>query len=115
MIRFSMVECLRDLDIRVVEAESGDQAKDLFLNLTTIDVVFTDVQMPGLMDGLDLAQWLHDVHPEVALLITSGIAQKTELALRWCERASVFAKPYDEQVVAARIQTLLNEVSIQPA
>ena len=115
MIRLSMVECLRDRDIRVLEAESGDQAKELFLNLTAIDVVFTDVQMPGLMDGLALAQWLHDVHPEVALLITSGIAQKTELALRWCERTSVFAKPYDEQVVAARIQTLLTGLSAQPA
>ena len=108
MIRFSMVECLRDLDIRVLEAVSGDQAKELFLNFAAIDVVFTDVQMPGFMDGLDLAQWLHDAHPNVALLIASGIAQKTELALKWCEKASVFTKPYDEQVVAARIQTLLS-------
>lgn len=108
MIRLSIVECLRDHSFIVLEAEHGEQAKQLFQGGATIDVVFTDVQMPGSIDGLDLARWLRANHPHVDILITSGVAEKTNSAAEVCAAASVFAKPYDHDAVAARISALRN-------
>lgn len=72
LIRMNSVDMIRDLGFEVIEAVDADQAVCLLESVPGIGVVFTDVQMPGSMDGLLLAALVRDRWPPVALLIASG-------------------------------------------
>jgi CheY-like chemotaxis protein len=72
LIRMHSAEMIRDLGFEVIEAVDADQAVSLLESVPEITVVFTDIQMPGSMDGLLLATVVRDRWPPVALLITSG-------------------------------------------
>ena len=72
LIRMHCAEMVRDLGFEVIEAVDADEAVSLLESVPGIKVVFTDIQMPGSMDGLKLAAAIRDRWPPVALLITSG-------------------------------------------
>ena len=72
LIRMHCAEMIRDLGFEVIEAVDADQAISLLESVPGIKAVFTDIQMPGSMDGLKLAAAIRDRWPPVALLITSG-------------------------------------------
>ena len=72
LIRMHCAEMVRDLGFEVIEAVDADEAVSLLESVPGIKVVFTDIQMPGSMDGLMLAAAIRDRWPPVALLITSG-------------------------------------------
>ena len=80
-IRLESVDMIRDLGFEVIEAVDADEAVSLLESVAGIEVVFTDIQMPGSMDGLLLAavvrRW-----PPVALLIASG--RERPLSLPTC-------------------------------
>jgi two-component system, response regulator PdtaR len=63
---------IRDLGFEVIEAADADQAVSLLESIPEISVVFTDIQMPGSMDGLRLVAVVRKRWPPVALLVTSG-------------------------------------------
>jgi DNA-binding NtrC family response regulator len=107
LIRRYIADELRDCHWRVLEAESGDKARLLFTAGEPIDLVFSDVQMPGEMNGIDLAHWVHDHHPDVHVLLASSIAALSAIPAQVCSEASIFRKPYDGQAIAARIHALM--------
>ena len=72
LIRIDSVDMIRDFGFEVIEATDADEAIALLESIAGIKVVFTDIQMPGSMDGLKLAAAVRDRWPPVALLITSG-------------------------------------------
>jgi CheY-like chemotaxis protein len=72
LIRMNSVDMIRNLGFEVIEAIDADEAVSLLESITGIEVVFTDIQMPGSMDGLLLAAVVKDRWPPVALLITCG-------------------------------------------
>jgi two-component system, response regulator PdtaR len=72
LIRMNSVDMIRNLGFEVIEAIDADEAVYLLGSIPGIEVVFTDIQMPGSMDGLLLAAVVKDRWPPVALLITSG-------------------------------------------
>lgn len=72
LIRMHAVDMIRDLGFEVIEAANADQAISLLESNSKISVVFTDIQMPGSMDGLRLAAVVRKRWPPVALLVTSG-------------------------------------------
>ena len=72
LIRMNSIDMIRDLGFEVIEAVDADQAVGLLESDPRITVVFTDIQMPGSMDGLLLAAVVRDRWPPVSLLITSG-------------------------------------------
>ena len=65
-------DCLRDAGYRTLEAHSARQAIDLLEKGEHVDVVFSDVQMPG-MDGFELQRWLSQHRPRVKVLLSSGV------------------------------------------
>ena len=107
LIRRPIVDHLRDCGWRVLEAATADEAKALLLSGATIDVVFSDVQMPGALDGIGFARWIHDHHSEIKVLLTSGVAATTGIPIEVCAQKSIFRKPYDCEAVASRIRVLL--------
>jgi CheY-like chemotaxis protein len=72
LIRMHAADMIRDLGFEVIEAPDADQAIYLLESNSEISVVFTDIQMPGSMDGLRLVAVVRKRWPPVALLVTSG-------------------------------------------
>jgi CheY-like chemotaxis protein len=72
MVRMLLAESLRDAGYRVREAgDAADAIASLQLD-RSVDLVFSDVRMPGELDGFGLARWIRRHTPEIRVLLTSG-------------------------------------------
>jgi DNA-binding response OmpR family regulator len=71
LIRVSMADHLRDCGFRVLDAGSAAEAQTLFQSVEPIELMISDVNMPG-MDGIALAQWVRSQFPDVRILLMSG-------------------------------------------
>jgi DNA-binding NtrC family response regulator len=72
LIRMISAEMLEDAGFKVIEAESADEALQILERAENVQVLFTDIRMPGSMDGLELAMLVHRRWPNIKLLLTSG-------------------------------------------
>ena len=75
LIRLSAVESIQEAGFEVVEAASADEAIAILESRLDISVLFTDIQMPGSMDGLKLAAAVRDRWPPIKIITTSGQAR----------------------------------------
>ena len=98
---------LRGCGYEVIEAQDSDEAVALFEADVHVDVLFSDVRMPGEMDGLGLARWARLHRPEVSVLLTSGFVKDAMTADALCGDGSMLAKPYDAQEMEGRIRHML--------
>ena len=102
------IERLRDLGYNTEEAESGDIAYDLLAKGTAVDLVFSDLVMPGKLNGYDLAARVNQEFPEVKVLLTSGYASDVVTGkMGGSDRYDVLHKPYRQTELAHRLQALL--------
>src|ERR1700742_68925 len=81
LIRLNAVDALEDAGFLVYAADCPDAAVRILEEHADIDLIFTDVNMPGSMDGLELARHVRARWPEVKLIVTSGGAWKSEMKL----------------------------------
>ena len=81
LIRFTTLDALEEVGHVVLEAGNADEAMVLFRNRADIDVVFTDVNMAGSMDGIQLAQRIRAIRPAVGIIITSGVVNLDPMLL----------------------------------
>jgi CheY-like chemotaxis protein len=72
LIRMIAAETVEEAGFTALEAENADKAIGLLEQRQDIRILFTDVNMPGAMDGLKLAHYVHDRWPEVKIIVTSG-------------------------------------------
>lgn len=72
LVRLTQVEILRDAEFWVVEAQDADEAFDLLKQRSDINVVLTDVNMPGSIDGFEFARLVRQGWPDVGVLVISG-------------------------------------------
>ena len=98
LLRFSGAEMVADAGFEVVEAGNADEAIAILEARTDIRIVFTDIQMPGSMDGLRLARFVRDRWPPIELVATSGRVTITEGDLP--ERGVFIPKPYTAATIA---------------
>jgi DNA-binding NtrC family response regulator len=106
LIRLTVIDFLEDAGFEVVEAASADEAQDL-LGDHFIHLLFTDVQMPGTLSGVDLA---HDVarrFPDAGIIVASGRLTSGDLDLP--PAAEFFSKPYDLNRIVDRLKALSKE------
>ena len=95
LIRLVTAEMLRDEGFEVFEARDGDEARALLNDPDTFDVLFTDVRMPGTLDGIDLVLLVRRRHPTIPVLVVSGYAANIMRRLSGLQPAAVFiSKPY---------------------
>lgn len=105
MIRWDVAEHLEDEGYTVLQAGDADEALALMEKRQDVRLIFTDVDMPGSMDGLKLAQAVRDRWPPIRIVVTSGkrMVEITDLP----DGSVFFAKPYNHTAVAASMQELL--------
>lgn len=102
LLRMMAVDLVEDAGCEAVEAEDADDAVLILEARTDIRIVFTDIDMPGSMDGMQLAAAIRDRWPPIKLIITSGHLRAAEVALP--PGSIFFPKPYDHLKVTAKIQ-----------
>jgi DNA-binding response OmpR family regulator len=107
LIRIAIADYLRECGYRVLEAGSGDEAVAVLKTDIRVDVVFTDVTMPGTLNGFGLAQWVRVERPGVRVILTSGITRTAQQAHNLCAHGPIMEKPYNQGEVNRRIRALL--------
>ena len=107
LVRMVIADYLRHCGYRVIEASSADEAMIVLQHKDVeVDVVFSDVEMPGSMDGFQLAKWLRVNRPTVDVILASSVTRATDAAAELCESGPV-PKPYEPQIAADRIKQLM--------
>jgi CheY-like chemotaxis protein len=107
LVRMTIVEYLRDCGYTVLEAGDAREAMALIDRDQSIDLVFSDVRMPGAVDGFALAQWVRRKHPHVEVLLTSGYNGMRSMPPDLSRGPRLIEKPYSQAQVAQRIDDLL--------
>src|SRR5687767_324500 len=103
LVRLMIVDFLRCSGCGVVEAASGEAAVEVLQLRDGIDVVFTDIQLGGALDGWDVGETSRATHPMIPVIYTSGAVLVRD---RTVSGSVFFDKPYDPAAVLAACQTL---------
>lgn len=101
-VRHDLVDFFSEMGFDVFDARSADEAIEILEAQPSIEIVFTDVQMPGSMDGERLAHVVRDRFPPTILVVASGVRMRHQLHL---PAGSIFVpKPFDPRAVLRSIR-----------
>jgi len=103
---FAIADELREVGFAVFEASNADQAIMLLETHQDISILFTDIDMPGSMDGLRLSAAVRDRWPPVKIIVTSGKRRPDSGAMP--DGGVFLPKPYAPEKVAATIRALIS-------
>ena len=90
----------------VLEASDSDAAVRLLEAQDSVSLIFTDINMPGSMDGLRLSEFVRDRWPPVRIIVTSGRVEPTAGALP--DGTQFIAKPYNAAGVLDAVRSMLS-------
>jgi CheY-like chemotaxis protein len=93
---------VEDAGYIAIEAANADEAIAILESRKDIRIVFTDIDMPGSMDGLKLARAIRDRWPPIELILTSGHFDLRQDEIP--ERGLFFAKPYRDEEIITTLQ-----------
>lgn len=118
MLRFLMCDTLMDAGFAVIDASSVLEAVGFLGCHDDIDVVFSDIDLPGGLSGLDLACLVRDLNPGVGIILTSGGHTPDERDLP--EQTKFFAKPYNRDdictaIANAMLQNAVHQMKRHPS
>ena len=106
LVRMLAADILEDADMEVVEASTAPGALAILERRHDIVALFTDIDMPGGMNGLQLAGIVHARWPHIAIVVTSGV---TRLGVDDLPGAGIFiAKPYASSAPVRVIRQLIS-------
>ena len=91
----------------VVSAPSGERALELLEEEQNFDLLFTDVIMPGGMNGLQLAERVRARRPETPILITTGYMDELPSPNPRAQPLDVLSKPYRQEELLSRVRAIL--------
>jgi two-component sensor histidine kinase/ActR/RegA family two-component response regulator len=101
VLRMRAVDIVEDAGFTAVEAVNADEALSILESRSDISLLFSDIQMPGTMDGLKLAYAVHDRWPDIKIILVSGQVKLTDAEKPTDSR--FFGKPLD-------VKRMINEV-----
>ena len=105
LVRMMVIELFEDEGFEVLEAANADEALGIFGERDDVALLFTDVEMPGSIDGYALARWVYVNRPAVKTMIVSGRALPRAGDVP--DGAAFVGKPYDHDDVMRRVQTMM--------
>ena len=105
LVRMDVASLLKDEGFRVFEASNADEAIEILNTHTDVQLMFTDVDMPGSMDGLMLAAAVRDRWPPIRIIVTSGHRHLSDdtLPVKGC----FLDKPYDTSRLVATMRQMI--------
>lgn len=107
VVRDLVVEVLRDLGYRILEAETGPSGLGIVQTPVRIDLLVTDVGLPG-FDGRQLADRARFVRPDLKVLFMTGYAENAMFGGSRLDRGmQMITKPFPVETLAARIQEMI--------
>ncbi len=103
-IRHDLMDFFEDRGFTVFEAENAEEAIEVLAAHPEVQIVLTDIQMKGSMDGLRLAHYVRDRHPPVLIAVVSGAITPSRADLP--DRAFFVPKPFDPRHVLSEIERM---------
>ena len=108
-IRIMLVDLLEDAGMDVVEAGTVDEALQVLEQASGVRVVLTDIEMPGALNGVDLARLTRERWPHIELLVMSGRTFPQASALP--TGVEFWAKPYSTDRLLSRVLSLTGDAA----
>ncbi len=105
ILRMRAVDIVEDAGFCPVEAINADEAISILESRSDISLLFTDIQMPGSMDGLKLAHAVHDRWPSIKIILVSGHVQPSDAERPANSR--FFGKPLGVEQMATELQAMV--------
>jgi two-component system, response regulator PdtaR len=105
LVRLNAIEMIEADGFDVIEATCADQAISILEQRSDIRLIFTDIDMPGSMDGLKLAHFVKGRWPPIKIIATSGHAKIVESDLP--EGSRFLPKPYAAATITLAIHQLM--------
>jgi CheY-like chemotaxis protein len=104
LVRVVALEAIGAAGFPAYAAANADEAIRILERQSNIQIVFTDISMPGSMDGIRLAQCIHDRWPPVQFIVTSALAKFRDAEL---PSGSIFvSKPYSPEQIVHKIEKM---------
>jgi two-component system, response regulator PdtaR len=104
ILRLTLAQEISEAGFKVREAATADEAETVLQTGAAIDLIVTDVEMPGSHDGLALAMFVRSHYPNTPVIVVSGKAPQTRVA---SVADAFFSKPYDVGSLIRRVSALL--------
>src|SRR5580698_7104041 len=111
MLRMRAVDMVEDAGFKPVEAVNADDALAILESRSDIELLFTDIQMPGSIDGLKLAYAVHERWPLIKIILVSGQLKLTDGDKPADSR--FFGKPVDVKHMIAVMQDMIGNGSLK--
>ena len=111
MLRMRAVDIVEDAGFIPVEAVNADEAIEILESRNDISVLFTDIQMPGSMDGLRLAHLVHSRWPHIKIILVSGQIAVTDADKP--EASRFFPKPLEIQQMVLELQAMVGSGALK--
>jgi PAS domain S-box-containing protein len=108
LVRMLVTDVLRELGYAAIEAVDGSQGMKILRSAVRIDLLITDIGLPGGIDGGQVAEAARKLRPDVKVLFITGFAEKAVLSHGHIEAGmSVLTKPFAMEALASRVKGLL--------
>src|SRR3954471_15656500 len=111
LLRMRAVDIVEDAGFTPLEAVNAEDALVLLESRSDIDLLFTDIQLPGSMNGLKLAYAVHERWPTIKIILVSGQVTPGEADRPTDSR--FFAKPVEVQHMTAELQDMIGQGSLE--
>jgi CheY-like chemotaxis protein len=105
LLRMRAVGMVEDAGFTPVEAVDADEAVAILESRSDIALLFTDIQMPGSMDGLKLAHAVHERWPPIKIILVSGHLKMANIDIPADSR--FFGKPLEAKEMIAEMQNMI--------
>jgi CheY-like chemotaxis protein len=105
LLRMRAVDMVEDAGFTPVEAVDADEAVAILESRSDIALIFTDIQMPGSMDGLKLAHAVHERWPPIKIILVSGQLKLTDIDVP--ADSLFFGKPLEAQAMIAQMRRMI--------
>jgi len=104
-VRLMAIDAIEDAGYTAIEAEGADQALALLDDRDDIGVVFSDIKMPGSLDGLALAATVRERWPDIAIIMTSGHLYREDVDMPFS--VPFLQKPYRARALIAELARVI--------